>query len=156
APLPTMTARRGGVLVMRHDRERPQLVIAALRALRHAGLWLRPASAWADHDAAGRVSALVRAELVTSAHPPGWVQLRVRRRVTTHWASAALVVAGAAAVSHHPLASLVVLALGVVDVTVGGLRCALRAPRALQRAGATANVGWPTALDADVVGSEVD
>ena len=38
-----------------------------------------PPTGWEPYDALVMASTLVGAEVVTSAHPPGWVQIRVRR-----------------------------------------------------------------------------
>ena len=47
--------------------------------LRRAGMRVVPPTGWESYDALVMASTLVGAEVVTSAHPPGWVQLRVRR-----------------------------------------------------------------------------
>jgi hypothetical protein len=72
---------RGGVLLMPEHGPRAEIVADVVVLLRRAGLRVLPATGWEDHD--GRVlgSHLLAADLVTSSHPIGCVQLRFRRRL---------------------------------------------------------------------------
>jgi glycosyltransferase involved in cell wall biosynthesis len=72
---------RGGVLVLPEGGGRADLVANVVLLLRAARLAVRPASGWDDHDARVVGSTLLAADLVTSSHPSGWVQLRFRRRL---------------------------------------------------------------------------
>lgn len=79
-PGPVKHLGRGG-LMLPESRPRPDIVAALVGDLRRAGLPVVPPSGWEDYDATLLASGLVRGELVTSSHPIGWVQLRVRRRL---------------------------------------------------------------------------
>jgi hypothetical protein len=95
-----------------------------------------PASGWEDYDARVVGSLLVHGELVTSAHPIGSVQMRVRRRFRR---GPALVVA--AGVCLLSLASVWVGAVAVVaagaSVALGLRRTGARVRRIVVAASAT-------------------
>jgi ferric-dicitrate binding protein FerR (iron transport regulator) len=78
-------------------------------------------SGWEDHDATLVGSWLVLGELVTSSHPVGCVQIRVRRRLRTRRLAVVVAVAGAAAVV-SPWAPLVVGAAALADTARGARR----------------------------------
>jgi O-antigen biosynthesis protein len=96
-----------GTVVLPEDRPREQLVTAVVSLLRRRGLRAEAPSGWEDHDACFRLGPLVRGELVSSSHPIGFVQLRVRLRprwtilaaLGTTAAAAAVIGWGAAAVA---------------------------------------------------------
>ena len=118
------TAQRG-VYITEHDRDRAEVVVIAMTALREAGLRIMPARGWEDHD--GRVigSLLISGDLVSSAHPPGWVQFRMRRRL--RWKIAFPYV-------------LLAVTLGVLQPIAGLVLCvggALELVRGIWRTGAT-------------------
>ncbi len=69
-----------GVLLLPDAGDRAGLVGRIVTELRRAGLRVLPASGWEDYDARIVGSPMVYGELVTSAHPIGSVQLKVRRR----------------------------------------------------------------------------
>ena len=69
-----------GVSVLAHDRPRAEIAAGIVDALRRERLRVLPATGWEDHDGEVIASSLVRGKLVTSAHPVGCVQIRVRRR----------------------------------------------------------------------------
>ena len=76
---------------------------------------------------------LIRVELVTSAHPPGWVQIALRRRIC---ASVALLVAAAlaATILTAPGVDAAVVGAGaMLDIAVGVVRAGPLAARALTR-----------------------
>ena len=69
-----------GVSVLAHDRPRAEIAAGIVDALRRERLRVLPATGWEDHDGEVIASSLVRGELVTSGHPIGCIQVRVRRR----------------------------------------------------------------------------
>jgi hypothetical protein len=79
------------------DRPRIDLVAALTNALRRLGVRARPISGWEDHDGTFLVSTLLSADLVTSSHPVGYVQARMRPRVRGLRLLTALTVAAAIA-----------------------------------------------------------
>lgn len=70
---------RGGVLMLPEERPRAQLAADVVGNLRRGGLAVAVPSGWEDHDATLVGSWLVRGDLVSTSHPIGWVQIRVRR-----------------------------------------------------------------------------
>ena len=79
-PLPGPASRAaGGVVVLPDDRPRAELAATVAALLRRGGLRTVPAGEWVDYDAVVTGSILVEGRLVTSGHPPGIVQVRVRR-----------------------------------------------------------------------------
>lgn len=70
-----------GVLLLPEDRSRPELAAAIVVHLRRAGLRVLPATGWEDYDARVVGSSLVTGDVVTTNHPQGCVQVRVRRRL---------------------------------------------------------------------------
>jgi glycosyltransferase involved in cell wall biosynthesis len=133
APFPQPIARLPrGVLLLPEDRPRHELAAAVVRALRHAGLSVLPASGWEDHDARLIGSALVSGELVTSSHPVGCVQVRVRRRLRrVRGLAYAGAVAMAALVDAVLLGTLVLG--GVVEILRGLWRTGPAARNAIER-----------------------
>jgi glycosyltransferase involved in cell wall biosynthesis len=87
----------GGVSLFVEDRPRIDLVAALTNALRRLGVRARPISGWEDHDGTFLVSTLLSADLVTSSHPVGYVQARMRPRVRGLRLLTALTVAAAIA-----------------------------------------------------------
>jgi hypothetical protein len=80
--LPALVQRASdGVSVLAHDRPRAEIAAGIVDALRRARLRVLPATGWEDHDGEVIASSLVLGELVTSGHPVGCVQVRVRRRL---------------------------------------------------------------------------
>jgi hypothetical protein len=69
------------VLLLPEDRPRAQLAADVVGNLRRAGFAAAVPSGWEDHDATLVGSWLMLGELVSSSHPVGCVQLRVRRRL---------------------------------------------------------------------------
>jgi GT2 family glycosyltransferase len=94
-PLPGPGRHLGrGVMLLPATLPRPQLAAAVVVGIRRAGLRVAPATGWEAYDARMIGSAVVAGELVTSAHPEGSVQVRVRRRLRV---PGLLVTAGAVA-----------------------------------------------------------
>ncbi|MDR0342670.1 MAG: glycosyltransferase, partial [Nocardiopsaceae bacterium] len=111
----------GGVLVVPEDRPRPQLAADLVTGLRQRGLRVRVPTGWEDHDAWLLPSLLVAGELVTSGHPPGCIQIRLRRRMRLRRvAAAALAVAATAPLA--PPAAAALAALALADLAWGVLR----------------------------------
>jgi hypothetical protein len=84
----------GGVLLVPEDRPRAQLAADLVGDLRRAGFAVAVPSGWEDHDATLVGSALVIGELVTSSHPVGCVQLKVRQKVRRGRTAVAFAVIG--------------------------------------------------------------
>ena len=100
----------------------PAAEIAAgiVDTLRRARSWVLPATGWEDHDGEVIASSFVRGELVTSAHPPGCVQVRVRRRLRRlRLAVAVLISAGLTALA--PGAGLAVVGVVCLELVRGCL-----------------------------------
>ncbi len=83
----------GGVLLLPDTGDRAALASQIVGELRRHGLRVLPAGGWEDYDARIFGSVLVTGELVTSAHPIGSVQMKVRRRFRRGPAIAVAVVA---------------------------------------------------------------
>lgn len=78
-PIPGPVRKAGrNVLVFPSTGTRGEIVGAAVSGLRRAGFRVRVASEWADHDAQIASSRLVHGALLTTAHLPQVVQLRIR------------------------------------------------------------------------------
>ena len=76
----------GGALLVPETQPRTDIASAIVGALRAAGLVVVSATGWEDHDATVLASIVVAGQLVTSSHPAGSVQIRVRRRPRLPWA----------------------------------------------------------------------
>jgi len=111
----------GGVFLIPEKSPRPELAETVVQLLRRAGMRVVPPTGWESYDAMVLASALVGAELVTSAHPPGWLQLRLRRFVRLKPLVLVGAVTGIAVVADVRLA--VVLAIAsVANVALGWWR----------------------------------
>ncbi|MFL6238976.1 MAG: glycosyltransferase [Actinomycetes bacterium] len=122
---------RGGVLLIPATAGRAEIAASLVGVLRNVGMRVLPASGWENYDARIMGSPLVRGDLVTSAHPVGWIQARVRRRL--RWPFAALY--GATAVlclAAEPLLIAPVAATAIADVAWGGWRTGRRVHRAVR------------------------
>ncbi len=128
-PPPRPAGRAGnGVLLYADDRDRAALAAAVVGYLRHAGLRVVSATGWEDYDARIAAPPFLWGELVTTAHPMGCIQLRVRRRL--RWLalllSLALLVVAAKVSGYLFLAAL-------SGVTVALLRAMYRTGRYVDR-----------------------
>jgi hypothetical protein len=133
-PLPGPVQRlRGGVLLLPLDRAREDLVPLVLDALRRRGLRVVTGTGWEDFDATVGGSMLVGGRLVTSAHPEGTVQLRVRRVVRGRRA-AAVVAAGAVLAVAAPAGAVALVLVAALDAAVGALRSGPVVRRAIEAA----------------------
>jgi glycosyltransferase involved in cell wall biosynthesis len=119
APLPGPVSRIDrGTLLFPDERPRADFAAAVVAQLRHGGLRLLAPSGWEDHDSRILASGLVYGDLLTTAHPEGAVQLRIRRGV--HWRRAVTAMAAVVAVTLISV-PLSVVALGAVaGVTIVG------------------------------------
>lgn len=77
--------------------ERRETVAAAVSHLRGRGYTVTTPNGWEAYDVRLRASPLLDGDLLTSSHPPGCLQLRIRRR--PRWGRLAAAVAVAAAVA---------------------------------------------------------
>ena len=119
-------------LVYPEDRPREEFAIAVIDCLRSRGLSAWSATGWEDHDARLSCSFLVDGRLVTSAHPPGWFQLKVRPGLRrTRLIGVAFTIATAAALL-SPAAGMMMFGLAVLDVAFGLLRSGPAVSRALR------------------------
>lgn len=117
--LPALMSRvTRAVSVVVHDRPRAEIAAGIVDALRRERLRVQPATGWEDHDGEVIGSSLVRGELVTSAHPIGCVQIRVRRRVR-RLRLAIVVVTSGALTAVVPVAGLAVAGLACLEVARG-------------------------------------
>lgn len=114
-PCPVQRLPRG-VLLFPADRPRADLAGTVLARLRRRGFPIGPTTGWEDYDARVRAGALVYGDVVTSGHPEGSVQLRVRPHLRSRRLTAAVAVSmGAFPVSTYlsgTLLALTVLELG--------------------------------------------
>jgi len=105
-----------GVFLMQEKRPRPELAENVVQLLRKAGMRVVPPTGWEAYDALVLASLLIGAEVITSAHPPGWLQLKVRRYV--RWKMA--LVAGGAIIVAALMDPRLALALGIVTLVNAG------------------------------------
>jgi hypothetical protein len=132
-PLPAVTGSvRGGVLLFPADRPRGELTRAILAVLRRSGYTVGGVTGWEDHDGSARGSTFLNGKLITSEHPSGTVQVRIRHELrTAHVALASAAIAFAA--TGLPIAAVLALAaLVVLDFAVGWWRLGPRLRRILR------------------------
>jgi O-antigen biosynthesis protein len=121
-PLPAAVQRLpGGVAVHRLERGRGDFAADVVALLRDAGFRVRVSQGWEPYDARVGASALMHAQLVSSAHPEGVVQVRLKPRVSTG-RIAAVGLAGAALATVSAVSGAVLLAGAVLDVLSGLVR----------------------------------
>jgi hypothetical protein len=120
--------------------------MAVVSELRRSGVRVVPTSGWEDYDARLLASTFVYGDLQTSSYPPGFVQLRIRRRL--RWVRLAIAgLVGAAVSLLSPVLGAEVASLGTFDAldalivlpTIGEtlrgiIRCRLLVSRTLPRA----------------------
>ncbi|HEX5367535.1 MAG TPA: glycosyltransferase [Acidimicrobiales bacterium] len=109
---------------------RSELAAAVVAGLRAHGLRVLPPDPWDDVDATAVASSLVVAELVTSDHPPGYQQLRLRPRLRRRRAAAWAAATATAAALAWPLA-VACAAGGLAALARGGWRATHVAWRAV-------------------------
>jgi O-antigen biosynthesis protein len=69
-----------GVVMVAEDRPRADVAAAAVDHLRHRGMRVATSTGWEDHDAVLLLGPFLVGQLVSSSHPEGCVQFRVRIR----------------------------------------------------------------------------
>jgi O-antigen biosynthesis protein len=111
----------GGTLLLPADRPRPQLAAAMVTLLRRSRHRVQPGTGWEDYDARMPASVLLCADLLTSEHPEGSVQVRLRA-VPRHARLAATALAVVVLAGVLPAAAGAALALALVDVALGLIR----------------------------------
>lgn len=117
-PLPGPVRQlRHGVLLFPQDRPRSEFVSAIIGYLRQAGMRMLPGSGWEDYDSRLLCSSVVFGELVTSNHPDGAIQLRIRRRL--RWRFLALLLSGLLLVA---FVAPIIAVVGVAALGAEGLR----------------------------------
>jgi glycosyltransferase involved in cell wall biosynthesis len=122
-----------GVLLMPENRPRAELAENLIQLLRKAGLRVVPPTGWESYDALLLASVLVGAEVVTSSHPPGWLQLKVRRFL--RWKAALVVSATIVFVGvMDPRLAFVIAGLTAINLAIGFWRTGPGLRRALMRA----------------------
>jgi glycosyltransferase involved in cell wall biosynthesis len=118
-PLPMPLARLGGrVSLYALDRPRPEFASAAVARLHARGYRVSSGTGWESYDARIRGSWLIAGEMITSQHPHGYVQLRMRCRARLGPVAAHAVVLAATALV-DPVLAAVVAATGVGLLCVG-------------------------------------
>jgi len=122
-----------GLFLMPENRPRPEMADNLVQLFRGAGIRVVPPTGWESYDVLLLASALIGARVVTSSHPAGWLQLKIRRYV--RWKTA---VAVGAAISLAAIMDLrLALALGaltLINIGLGVWRTGPTLRRALMRA----------------------
>jgi len=114
-------ALRGGVVLIREDRPRGQLVEDILALLRQAGAKVVPPTGWEAYDARLLLSVLLAGDLTTSSHPVGWVQVRLSPALRSGRALLVAISVVALIVVAMP-AAVGLLILGTLDLVIGAIR----------------------------------
>jgi hypothetical protein len=120
----------GGVLLLPLAASRVEISSALVASLRAAGMRVDVGSGFEGFDSRVFASVLVAGELLTSGHPEGCAQLRIRPRLRVR-RFALLVVAIVALALSVPVAAGVAVALGGVDAAFGLWRLGPAARRAI-------------------------
>jgi hypothetical protein len=130
-PGPAMNAP-GGVLMLPLVGGRAAVTESVIAELRRHGLRVLPANGWEQYDARLIGSSLVVADLLTSAHPVGWLQIRTRTRLAVvpalTWLAAAMLLA-----MHFPVSLAGSGALAVFEIGRGLWRTGPGARRFIAR-----------------------
>jgi hypothetical protein len=132
------TLLAGGVVLVADTRPRAALVTDVVHLLRRAGRRTGAPTGWEDYDAQFPLSVLTMGELVSSSHPEGYVQLRVRcrfRRARLVLLAAAVAIVGVGAFAGmHQNYSLMLIVLAVGDLALSRRRAMVRIPRVIRDA----------------------
>ena len=126
---PAIDRTSGRVMVMGANQPRGEVARSVLSTLRAAGYSVSATNGWEDHDGRVRGSLLVDGDLITSEHPPGTLQARVRTRLRRWPLAIALGLVALASVTLPRVAPLVMLWLITVDLGVGCRRLSTRVVR---------------------------
>jgi hypothetical protein len=130
---PTGVFREGRVLVVPHIGPRTDLVEAIAADIRRAGVRVMTSSGWDSYDMRLIGSATVRGDLVTSAFPERFVQVRVRRR-PRGWGVTFVLAGLAFAAAIDPLAALSFGGLAAAETGRGWWRTGALVRRVLEEA----------------------
>jgi glycosyltransferase involved in cell wall biosynthesis len=130
APLPEASRLARGVLLYADEEGRPALVARLVGALRSARVKVVVPSGWEGYDARLLSSFVVAGDLVSSAHPEGCVQVRVRARLRARPAVLWLLAAVLAWVAAPPIGALVAAAFAA-ETARGVAVVRFRVPRVL-------------------------
>ncbi len=129
-----MHAERGTLLTP-YEGPRAEVAAAAVAVLLQSGQRVAPGTGWEDFDAQVVGGPFVVGELLTSSHPQGWVQLRVRRRL--RWpAVAAFLVLVCMVATVGLLLVVIVLGAGLAEVVRELRRTRSTVHRVLRKAAA--------------------
>lgn len=112
----------GGVLLLPAVRPRARLAAEVVRAVRRAGLRVRVGTGWEDHDAEVCGSLVLAGGLVTSAHPSGCCQVRVRPRPRWRRLGVAGILAAALMQAGMAAAALLLVLAVLADLVWGAAR----------------------------------
>jgi hypothetical protein len=136
SPLPEPIARLPrNVVVYPRDRAREVFAADVVAHLHRAGFRVMTGTGWEDHDARVLGSGVIAGDIVTSEHPEGCIQLKVRRRPRTTWCALVVAVVIASAVV-NPLLAASVASVAALSLVRGLSRTGPHLHRTL-RAGAT-------------------
>jgi hypothetical protein len=130
-----MHAAERGTLLTPHVGPRAEVTAAAVAVLLQSGLRVAPGTGWEDFDARVVGGPFVVGDLLTSSHPQGWVQLRVRRRLRWPAVAAFLLLVGLVATADL-LSVVIVLGAGLVEVVRELRRTRSTVHRVLKKAAA--------------------
>jgi hypothetical protein len=129
----TGSFREGRVLVVPHTGPRPELVSAIAANIRRAGVRAIASTGWDSYDVRLIGSATVSGELMTSAYPEGYVQVRIRRR-PRGWGAGAVIAGLAFTSAVDPLAVLLFASLATAEISRGFWRTGPVVRRAVREA----------------------
>jgi glycosyltransferase involved in cell wall biosynthesis len=119
-PHPSRRIGRATVIVP-EDRPRVNLISALLHELASSRMRASAATGWDAYDIRILGSFLLTARLVSSSHPPGWVQVKLTTRVRW-WLAAPLVAACLVLALIQPIAALTMLTLAALEALFGHRR----------------------------------
>ena len=123
---PSIEPAAGGAMVMATAQPRDEVARSTLSTLRSAGYAVQGTSGWEDYDGRLGGSLLVAGDLITSDHPAGIVQARVRTRLRRWRLTLAITLVAFAFLALPRLAPLVMLCLVALDIGVGCWRLSRR------------------------------
>jgi glycosyltransferase involved in cell wall biosynthesis len=112
---------RGGIILLPAAGPRERTTAAVVDAVRRAGLHVLTPTGWEERDAGLLGSLLVAADLMTSGHVDGTVQVRVRRHLRAGLAVGALAAVVLSTLVHPALGALVAFA-ALAEVVRGAWR----------------------------------
>lgn len=131
--LPGPATSRGGVVVLPACEERVELSAGIVEVVRRSGIRAAAPSGWEDHDARLSLSVLTVGDVVSSGHPVGWLQVKVRPGFRNGRVAASLAAAALFALT-VPVGAVAVLGLAAVDAGAGLWRARIGVPRIIRDA----------------------